>query len=254
MKAPRCPRTGRARYPGAVHRSSPPFRAARRRCAALAAAVALLGPPVPHAVAQAPVAELTVVAYGAQRLDLATGRTVLDAGGEVTDRVSGVRMTADWIAYVEGATLEARDATIDGELGRVRAARVLIDLRLGRVRAEGELEFERAGIRARAERLGLDGPAGLAWLAGGVAAELPNAAADAVWIDVADGRVVLVGPYRYVDGPFGLEGGADARLQLDPIVVDGVAAYDARSEVEADLAERIAATAAALEAAPLPGP
>ncbi len=209
---------------------------------------------MPFAWAQAPVAELTVVAYGAQRFDLATGRTVLDEGGEVTDRASGVRMTASWIAYVEGASLEAREATIDGDLGRVRAARVVIDLALGRVRAEGDLEFERPGIRARAERLGLDGPAGLAWLAGGVVAELPDAAADAVWIDVADGRVVLVGPYRYVDGPFELEGGDGSRLQLDPILVDDVAGYDARTDVEADLVERIAAVASALDAAPPTGP
>lgn len=254
MKAPWFPRTGRARYPERVPRSSTSLRAARMRFALLLAALAWAVPPLPHAVAQSTIAELTVVAYGAQRLDLATGRTVLDAGGEVTDRASGVRMTAEWIAYVEGASLEAHDATVEGDLGRVRAARVFIDLALGRVRAEGDLEFERAGIRARAERLGLDGPAGLAWLAGGVVAELPDAAADTVWIDVVDGRVVLVGPYRYADGPIALEGGDGARLQLDPIVVDGTPAYDVRSEVAPDLAERIAATAAALEAAPPTGP
>lgn len=229
-------------------------RAVRTRLAVLFLACALAAPPLPFAWAQAPVAELTVVAYGAQRFDLATGRTVLDEGGEVIDRASGVRMTASWIAYVEGASLEAREATIDGDLGRVRAARVVIDLALGRVRAEGDLEFERPGIRARADRLGLDGPAGLAWLAGGVVAELPDAAAEAVWIDVADGRVVLVGPYRYVDGPFELEGGDGSRLQLDPIVVDDAAGYDARTDVEADLVERIAAVAAALDAAPPTGP
>ena len=205
-------------------------------------------------MAQAPVAELTVVAYGAQRLDLATGRTVLDDGGEVTDRASGVRMTAAWIAYVDGASLEAHDATIDGDLGRVRAARVVIDLALGLVRAEGDLEFERPGIRARAERLGLDGPAGLAWLAGGVIADQPDVAADAVWIDIADGRLVLVGPYAYADGPFRLEGAAGARLQLDPIAVDGVAGYDARTDVESDLADRIAAVAATLDPAPPAAP
>ena len=220
----------------------------------LLAAFVLVSPPLPFAVAQAPVAELTVVAYGAQRFDLATGRTVLTEGGEVTDRASGVRMTATWIAYVDGASLEARDATIDGDLGRVRAARVVIDLALGRVSAEGDLEFERPGIRARAERLGLDGPAGLAWLAGGVSADLPEAVADSVWIDVADGRMVLIGPYRYVDGPFELEGAAGARLQLDPIAVDEATGYDARTDVEADLIERIAAVVAALDPAPLAGP
>jgi hypothetical protein len=206
------------------------------------------------ASAQVPVAELTVVGYGAQRIDLATGRTVLDGGGEVTDRASGVRMTAAWIAYVEGASLEARDATIEGDLGRVRAARVVIDLALGRVQAEGDLTFERSGIRARAERLGLDGPAGLAWLSGSVVVELPEAAAEAVWIDVMDGRLVLVGPYRYADGPLTLEGDVGAGLQLDPIDVEGVAGYDARTDVDPDLLERIAAAAAPIDPAPPAGP
>ncbi|MFN2321851.1 MAG: hypothetical protein ABR510_02685 [Trueperaceae bacterium] len=233
-----------------MQRPSTSPRAVRARLAVLVAAFALAAPPLPFAMAQAPVAELTVVAYGAQRFDLATGRTVLDDGGEVVDRASGVRMTAAWIAYVDGASLEARDATIAGDLGRVRAARVVIDLELGRVRAEGDLEFERPGIRARAAYLGLDGPAGLAWLAGGVVAELPDATAAAVWIDVADGRLVLDGPFRYVDGPFVLEGDTGARLQLDPITVDDAAGYDARTDVEADLVERIASVAAALDPVP----
>ncbi len=254
MKDRRLPPSWCARYPGRVQRPPPSLRAVRSRFAVLLAAFALAAAPAPHAVAQAPVAELTVVAYGTQRLDLATGRTVLEEGGEVTDRASGVRMTAAWIAYVEGASLEARDATIEGDVGRVRAARVVIDLALGRVTAEGDLTFERPGIRARSERLGLDGPAGLAWLAGGVVAALPDAAADAVWIDVASGRMVLVGPYRYADGPFELEGGAGADLQLDPITIEGVPGYDARSEVEADLVERIAAVAASLDPGPSAAP
>lgn len=230
------------------------LRAVRARLAATLAVLALAAPPLLVAVAQGPVAELTVVAYGAQRFDLATGRTVLDEGGEVTDRASGVRMTATWIAYVEGDSLEARDAVIEGDLGRVRADRVAIDLTVGRVRAAGGLEFERPGIRARAERLGLDGPAGLAWLAGGVIADLPAASADAVWIDVADGRLLLVGPYRYADGPFALEGDVGARLQLDPIAVDDAVGYDARTDVAADLVERIAAVAATLDPSPPAAP
>lgn len=254
MKGLRFPPAALARYPGGVHRPPTSLPAVRPRRAARLIAFALAAASLPLAIAQPPVADLTVVSYGAQRFDLATGRTVLDAGGEVTDRTSGVRMTAAWIAYVDGASLEARDATIEGDIGRVSAARVVIDLELGRVSAEGDLEFERSGIRARAERLGLDGPSGLAWLAGGVVADLPEAAADAVWIDVADGRLVLVGPYRYADGPFILEGGVGARLQLDPIVVDDGAGYDARTDVEADLVERIAAVAASLELPPPAGP
>ncbi|MDF1524212.1 MAG: hypothetical protein P1P87_15525, partial [Trueperaceae bacterium] len=64
----------------------------RRLAFAVVAALALAGP---SGVAQEAVAELTVTAFGAQRFDLATGRTVLEDGGEVVDRSSGVRLTAD---------------------------------------------------------------------------------------------------------------------------------------------------------------
>jgi hypothetical protein len=205
----------------------------------LVAALLLAAPP---GGAQEALAELTVTAFGAQRFDLATGRTVLEDGGEVVDRTSGVRLTAGWIAYVEGATLEARDATLDGDLGQVEAERVWIDLVAGRLEATGGVTLARDGLRASAARLALDGPAGLAWLAGTVVAEVPEAAAEEVWIDVADGRLVLVGPYRYQDAVFLLEGGEGARLQLDPVPATAGGGFDARSAVAADLIERIAAT------------
>lgn len=223
-------------YPGAVNPWTP-IRS-RRLALALVAALAVAAPPV---AAQEAVAELTVTAFGAQRFDLATGRTVLEDGGEVVDRASGVRLVAAWIAYVEGATLEARGATIDGDLGRVEADEVSIDLVAGRLEASGAVTLVRDGVRAAAVRMGLDGPAGLAWLAGTVVAEEPEAAAEEVWIDVADGRLVLVGPYRYLDAAFLLEGAEGARLQLDPVPASAGGGFDARSAVAADLAERIAA-------------
>lgn len=203
------------------------------------------------AAAQAPVAELTVTAYGAQRFDLASGRTVLVDGGEVTDRATGVRLRADWIAYVEGQRLEARSATVDGLLGVVRAPAVAIDLVAGQVLASGGVTLERGSLVATAARLGYDAATGLAWLAGDVLARTPDAAAAEAWIDVRDGRLLLVGPYRFADGPFTLAGGADARLQLDPLP-EGFAGYDARTEVDAELSARVAALAAAVSDEPPP--
>lgn len=203
------------------------------------------------AAAQAAVAELTVTAYGEQRFDLASGRTVLVDGGEVTDRASGVHLRAEWIAYVEGERLEARSATVDGPLGVLRAPVVEIDLVVGRVLASEGVTLERAGLVATAARLGYDATTGLAWLAGEVRASAPDAAAAEAWIDVHDGRLLLVGPYRFSDGLFTLEGGADARLQLDPLP-DDLAGYDARTDVDAELSARVAEVAASLADAPAP--
>lgn len=230
-------------------RPAPSGAARRARVAAVALLVAAVAAWAPRpGLAQAPVADLTVVAYGPQRFDLATGRTVLDEGGEVTDRTSGVRLVATWIAYAEGTALEARGAEIEGDVGRVRAEVVRIDLATGRVDAEGAIVLERGGLRATAERLGVDAGAGLAWLAGGVVAERPDASAGAVWIDLASGRLLLVGPYRFADGVFVLEGGPEATLQLDPVPDGEGGDYDARSDVDPGFATRVAEAAGLPEA------
>lgn len=190
--------------------------------------VAAVGP----ALAQEAFAELSVTAYGSQRLDLVSGLTVLEDGGEVVDQASGTRLVAAWIAYAEGQSLEAREAELEGAVGQVRAAELFIDLRDGRVEASGGVELRRSGLVVAASSMGVDASLGLAWLVGEVVASQPSAQAAEAWIDLEDGQVLLLGPYRYQDGPFELQGGAGSALQLDPIDLDGQATYDVRTEVE----------------------
>ncbi len=190
--------------------------------------------------AQTPLADLSVTAFGTQRLDLATGRTILEDGGEVIDQRSGVRLTAEWIAYVEGERLEARQVVVDAALGRVEAATVAIDLTTGRLRASGGVVLTRPGFEAQAARFGLDPGAELAWLDGDVSASAPEATASSAFFDLVDGRVVLEGPYRFVGDPFTLEGDAGGRLQLDPVTIGDVTTFDARTSLDADLVDRIA--------------
>lgn len=218
----------------------------RRRCARLflaAAGAAVLWGLVAAqgetagAASGQPAAELTVIAYGEQRLDLATGRTVLIDGGEVVDRRSGVRLQASWIAYADGREVEARGARLDGDLGSVEADVVRIDLAEGRVRAQGGVTWVRDAWRARAEAVWFDAGEAVAALLGGVVSETPEAGAAEVWIDLAAGRLLLLGPYRYVDGPWILAGDEEAVLQLDPI--DDGASFDARSDADPAWRERV---------------
>lgn len=188
-----------------------------------------------------PVAELSVTAFGAQRLDLSTGMTVLSDGGEVIDQASGTRLTASWIAYAEGQALEAMEAQLEGEFGELWALELNIDLALGRVEAHGGVELRRSGLIVGAEAMGFDPDEGLAWLQGEVAASLPTAAAAEAWIDVVDGRILLLGPYVYDDGAFVLRGGEGSMLQLDPIELLGEASFDASTEVDEDLWARVQA-------------
>jgi hypothetical protein len=177
-------------------------------------------------------AELTVTAFGRQQLDLASGRTVLVDGGEVVDRRSGVRLEAAWVSYVEGVDLVARDVRLEGDVGRVSAPDVAIDLVLGRLWATGGVAWVREGLEVRGDELRFDAEAGIAGLVGDVVAVAPEASAAEAWVEVAGGRVLLLGPYRFVDGPIVLGGEAGSALQLD--VLDGPdgPSYDARTDVE----------------------
>lgn len=199
--------------------------------------------------AQNGVAELEVTAYGRQRVDLASGRTVLEDGGELIDRGSGVRLVAGWIAYAEGIEVTARDAAIDGELGRVDAPLVVIDLAAGRLTATGGVAWRREGLQVTGETLWFDAGAGIAGLLGGVEAVEPEASAAEVWIELAGGRVLLVGPYAYADGPLVLRGGEGAGLQLDAGDTDGGIVYDASTVVDEDWSAMVAAARGTREAA-----
>jgi hypothetical protein len=216
-------------------------RSARTRRLGLALALAVLLTPVAFSLG---VAELTVTAYGAQRLDLATGFTELPDGGEVVDRGTGVRLSAPWLRYAEGELLEARDAIVDGPFGRLEAPWVTVDLEGARLEASGgvALEDEGGGV-IRAGRLLFDAADGWAVAQDGVSGEAPAFGAEVVWAHVESGRLVLVAPYHYEDGPVRLRSDSpDARLQLTPIRdADGFAGYDASTTLDDDVALRLEA-------------
>jgi hypothetical protein len=194
---------------------------------------------VASALARDTTAELTVTAYGRQTLDLATGRTVLDDGGEVVDRRSGVRLWAGWISYAEGIEVVARDVRFDGELGRVAAPEATIDLLRGRVWAGGGVVWERDGLEVRGDELRFDAEAGIVGLLGEVVANAPEASAAEAWVEVVGGRVLLWGPYRYADGPIVLRGDAGRALQLDVVATAEGLTYDARTDVDPTLRDAV---------------
>lgn len=196
---------------------------------------------VASVLAQSGVAELEVTAYGRQRIDLATGRTILEDGGELMERGSGVRLMAAWIAYAEGVDVEARDARIEGDLGRVEAPRVAIDLGLGRLTANGGVVWRRAGLEVAGASLWFDAEAAVVGLLGGVEALEPNASAAEAWIDLGSGRVLLFGPYRYADGSLVLRGGEAGALQLVAVETDDGVVYDANTVVDEDWLATVAA-------------
>ena len=197
--------------------------------AALLAAVAW----GPSAVLGQGFAELEVIAYGAQRFDLATGFTELPDGGEAIERRTGVRLSAPWLRYAEGERLEARDALVEGDFGRIEAPVLRLDIAARVLSAEaasteGEDEPVAAGGAGlvqlswddgavEAERLRFDAESGWLWLAGSVRGEVPALEASQVGYVSTSGVIVLLPPYRYEDGPLVLRAdAAGAPLQLTP--------------------------------------
>lgn len=213
--------------------------------------VPLLALPTPGASAQdagssgaAPLAELTVTAFGAQRLDLATGFTELPDGGIVVDQGSGVRLEAPWLRYSEGERLEASQAVVTGPFGSMEAAEVVLDLALRRLVVEGGVTLRVDGAAVRARSLRFDADDGWLWARGDVAGDEPSFETPLLGYDTRSGRIVLAAPYAYRDGPVSLSAAADgAALQLTP-ERDGARAivgYDASTSLDPDVAERLAA-------------
>lgn len=197
--------------------------------------VAQDGPPA------APVARLTVIPEGEQRLDLSTGESVLPDGGTIVDAETGLELEAETIRYVEGAWIEAQRASAATGGGLLTAPVLRIDLDARTATAPEGVRYRLDGLSVTAAsavlRFGPDlvrfeAPRG----------EDPGFEGRALLLDVRTGDAVLLGPYRFQDGPFTLrDEREDAVLQLRPVRTDaGVPTYRAANEVDEDLWTRLA--------------
>ena len=189
----------------------------------------------------APVARLTVIPDGEQHLDLSTGETVLPGGGTIVDAETGLELEAETIRYVEGAWIEAEGASAATDGGVLTAPFLRIDLEGGAASAPRGVRYRLDGLTVTAAsavlRFGPDlvrfeTPQG----------EDPAFEGRALLLDVRTGDAVLLGPYRFQDGPFTLrDEREDAVLQLRPVRTDAdVPTYRAANEVDEGLWTRLA--------------
>ena len=186
-------------------------------------------------------AELAVTAYGAQRFDVATGFTELPDGGEVVDQGSGVRLRAPWLRYAEGERLEATDALVHGPFGEVFAPALTLDLALRRLDADGGVSLTTPSGTVLARALRFDAGEGWILARDDVRSDTPLLEAAGIWYEVDGGRLLLLPPYAYVDGPITMRADADgAPLQLTPAVADDgtVNGYDATTDLDDELRAR----------------
>jgi hypothetical protein len=187
------------------------------------------------------VARLTVVPSGEQSFDLLTGETTLPEGGTILDTGTGLRLDAAFIRYREGAYIDAQDARAATAGGDLVAPALTIDVPSLVALAPEGVRFQRDGLmvvatsaelRFGSELARFDAPAG----------DDPELSARALLLDLRSGDALLLGPYRFRDGPFTLsDEREDAALQLRPVTAeDGTPAYRAANQVDEDLWQRLA--------------
>jgi len=189
--------------------------------------------------AEAPFAALTVTPFGRQVYDITTGVTTLPEGGTITDQDTGVSLNAKRIEYRAQDYVEAWNVSLAGSFGNVAADALRIDLGAGLLMASGGLHLERDALSVDALNLRFDANTEIAVFGGGVTSTDPRFTADRVLLDVTNGDVLLEGEYVFEGGVFTMrspEGGGMLALRL--VVQDGVASYDAATEVTPEMLER----------------
>lgn len=192
--------------------------------------------------AEAPFAALTVTPKGAQTYDISTGVTTLPDGGTIVDKSTGVSLVAGAITYLDGAYIDAKNASVSGAFGKLTAATVHIDVTTGMLTATGDLSVVRGALTLTAAKLTYDANQQVADFSGPVTGSSPDFRADRLLLDAASGNALLLGNYRYDGGAFTLsapEGGG--RLQLTLHQENGSPVYDAATDISPELLARFAA-------------
>ena len=190
----------------------------------------------------APFAALTVTPDGPQRYDVTSGVTTLPQGGTVVDQDTGVTLKAASMTYVEGASIDATEASVTGSFGKLTAASIHIDVPAGTLEATGGLHLVRGGLTVQAGTLAYDATREVVDIHGPVEGTSPDFHADRVLLDAKSGDVLLLGHYRFSEGALTLTsptGGGRLELHLHP--VDGKPVYDAATEVSPALLARFSA-------------
>ena len=185
-------------------------------------------------------AALTVIAYGEQHFDLATGITTLPQGGEIVDQEAGVTLKGAFVRYQEEVFIEVEDATLVTPQGEIRAQAVRLDLVRHHLSASGEVRFASEVLAVRADALTVDLAANLVVAEGNVAGDEPSFEAAALVLELAHQQVYLASPYRYRDGPVTLRAEGEGEwLVLRWEEAEGELAFEASTEVTAEESEHL---------------
>jgi len=148
-----------------------------------------------------PFAALVVTPFGEQTFDLATGVTTLPDGGEVAAREAGVVLSGQRLRYQQGVFVEAEGAKITARAFTLSAPSITLDLAERRLSASGGVRYQSPELELGAEQVLIDLARGYAVLSNVVSTRAPLLEAARLVVAGDLGAALLVGPYRYQDGP-----------------------------------------------------
>jgi hypothetical protein len=151
------------------------------------------------AVLAADVAAFTIVPNGRQVYDLRSRTTTLPDGGRISDQAGQVVLAGSHIRYRDGVSIEIKDAEVTGPFGELKAERMYVDLEARTLLAENGVSLAGFSLYLTAERAMLYIESEVMLLLEAQGDETPDLEAGSLVIDLASGRILLAGPYRYLD-------------------------------------------------------
>jgi len=183
-----------------------------------------------------PFAALTITPFGEQLFDLATGIATLPDGGEVVDREGGMVLIGQWLHYQEGVFVEAREARVEAKTFTLSAPSIVLDLVEQRLNASGGVRYQSPELELGAEQVLIDLAREHAVLSSVVSTRAPLLEAAMLLVAGDLGAALLVGPYRYQDGPLVLSSSeAGDLLELRWIAGDEGLSFTVSTVISAEL-------------------
>jgi hypothetical protein len=182
-------------------------------------------------------AALTIRPNGPEELDLATGVTTLPEGGTVSYKDEGVTLSGTFIRYLEGEFIEIEGATVEGVFGSLSAPQLRFVVASQRLEAVAGARFKGEALELEAKTITLHLEDDIAVLAGGVLSREPDLTSERAVVDTAANQALLIGPYRFQNGPVTLRGEAGKQLAL---TWDEAGAVSAGTAIAPDVQSRFA--------------
>ncbi len=145
-------------------------------------------------------AAFSVEPFGAQRVNLDTGVTILPQGGVLTDNENGLRLKGGYIEYLEGSFVRAKAVELLSRRETFLAESLEHDIPKQEARFAG-LTFSNPDFKnLKAQRALALFAEDVVVLKGKVRAEKPSLQAETLVVDLRNREALILGPFAFQEG------------------------------------------------------